>query len=52
MIDVLIAAPAEEDYCSALAWYAERSEQAARGFEDEFQRAIDCITLLRCKFKF
>ena len=37
MVDVLIVAGAEQDYSEALAWYAERSEGAARGFEAEFE---------------
>jgi plasmid stabilization system protein ParE len=43
MADVLIAAAAEQDYTEALAWYAERSERAARGFETAFERAIQGI---------
>ena len=43
MADVLIAAGAERDYTEALAWYAQRSEGAARGFEAEFERAIQSI---------
>ena len=44
MADVLILAGAEQDYAEALAWYAERSQRAARGFETEFERAIESIS--------
>ena len=43
MVDVLIAAGAEQDYVEALAWYAERSAQAASGFETEVERALESI---------
>ncbi len=43
MADVLITAAAEEDYIEALSWYAQRSKRAARGFETEFERAIQTI---------
>jgi plasmid stabilization system protein ParE len=38
-----IAAAAEEDYAAALSWYAARSQQAAFGFEAEFERALQSI---------
>ncbi len=43
MADALILTEAEEEYAEALSWYARRSEQAARGFEAEFERAIRLI---------
>jgi plasmid stabilization system protein ParE len=43
MAEVLIAAAAEQDYTEALSWYAERSKGAARGFEAEFEQAIQAI---------
>ncbi len=43
MADVLILSGAEQDYTEALSWYAERSERAARGFETEFERAIQAV---------
>jgi plasmid stabilization system protein ParE len=39
----LITFAAEEDYAASLRWYAERSLQAAQGFEAEFDRALDAI---------
>jgi plasmid stabilization system protein ParE len=52
MADVLIAAAAEQDYTEALSWYAERSERAARGFETEFERAIQAIQMAPQRFPF
>ena len=43
MGDVLIGEGAEEDYAESLRWYAERSKQAAEGFEAEFARALEAI---------
>ena len=43
MNEVLIAEGAEEDYTASLSWYAERSEQAALGFEAAFAQALDAI---------
>jgi plasmid stabilization system protein ParE len=43
MADIFIAAGAEQDYAEALAWYAERSHQAANGFEAEIARALEAI---------
>ncbi|MBI3468278.1 MAG: type II toxin-antitoxin system RelE/ParE family toxin [Planctomycetes bacterium] len=43
MSDVLIGEGAEEDYVDSLRWYAERSKQAAEGFEAEFARALEAI---------
>jgi toxin ParE1/3/4 len=43
MADVLILAAAEQEYTESLAWYSQRSEAAARGFEAEFERAIRSI---------
>jgi plasmid stabilization system protein ParE len=43
MNDPLILAAAEEEYTDSLRWYAERSQQAAAGFETEFERALDAI---------
>jgi plasmid stabilization system protein ParE len=43
MAEILITAPAEEEYVDSLRWYASRSEQAAQGFEHEFARALDAI---------
>jgi plasmid stabilization system protein ParE len=43
MAELLILAGAEQDYAEALAWYAERSQRAAHGFEAEFERAIQSI---------
>ena len=52
MADVLIATAAEQDYTEALSWYAERSEHAARGFEAEFERAIQAIQADPQRFPF
>ncbi len=52
MADVLITAAAEEDYTEALTWYAQRSERAARGFETEFERAIQTIQATPQRFPF
>ena len=43
MDNLLIAEAAEQEYADSLCWYAERSKQAAEGFETEFQRAIKAI---------
>ena len=43
MVEVLIAAGAEQDFAEALAWYAERSEQAANGFQAEVGRSLISI---------
>lgn len=43
MSDVDIGKSAEEDYAESLRWYAERSKQAAEGFETEFARALEAI---------
>ena len=43
MTEPLILAAAERDYLDALRWYAERSQRAATGFEEEFGRALDAI---------
>ena len=43
MADVLIVAEAEQDYTEAITWYAQRSQQAAQGFEAEFEQAIRSI---------
>ena len=52
MAEVLIAAAAEQDYTEALLWYAGRSEQAARRFEAEFERAIQAIQMAPERFPF
>jgi len=43
MSDVLVGEGAEEDYAESLRWYAERSKQAAEGFEAEFTRVLEAI---------
>ena len=43
MAEPLILAEAKQDYAEALSWYADRSPQAALGFEAEFERAIQMI---------
>jgi toxin ParE1/3/4 len=43
MIELLIAEPAEEEYTASLQWYAERSKQAAEGFEGAFAQALEAI---------
>jgi plasmid stabilization system protein ParE len=43
MVDVAVAAGAEQDYAEALAWYAERSVRAAEGFEAEVDAALELI---------
>jgi plasmid stabilization system protein ParE len=43
MASVLIGEGAEQDYVESLRWYAERSRQAAEGFEAEFVRALESI---------
>jgi len=43
MPELLIASGAEEDYAESLKWYAERSVQAAEGFEAEFAGALEAI---------
>ena len=44
MNEVLIAGSAEDDYSDSLNWYAERSSEAARRFEEEFLDAIEAIS--------
>ena len=43
MSKLLITSAAEQDFTDALCWYAERSRQAAEGFDAEFARALDSI---------
>jgi len=40
---LLVASAAEQDFAEALRWYAERSPQAAEGFDAEFARALESI---------
>jgi plasmid stabilization system protein ParE len=42
--EILIFEGAEADYTESLRWYAERSRQAAEGFEAEFARALKGIS--------
>ena len=43
MIDLLICSAAEGEYAEALAWYAERSVQAAERFDADFDQALEEI---------
>jgi plasmid stabilization system protein ParE len=43
MIELLIAEPAEEEYTASLQWYADRSKQAAEGFEADFAQGLRAI---------
>jgi plasmid stabilization system protein ParE len=43
MSNVVISEGAEEDYVESLRWYAERSKQAAEGFEAEFGQALEAV---------
>ncbi len=43
MVELLICSAAEQDYAEALTWYADRDNQAAEGFDAEFDRAIQSI---------
>lgn len=44
MDELLITEGAEQDYNDSFQWYAARSQEAAVGFEAEFERALDAIT--------
>jgi plasmid stabilization system protein ParE len=39
----LVLLIAEREYTEALCWYAERSQQAAEGFDQEFDKALKAI---------
>lgn len=43
MIDVVICSAAEKDYAESLSWYAERSKEAAAGFDDALDQALSSI---------
>ena len=43
MANVLDTSAGERDFTEALCWYAERSQQAAGGFDAEFQRTLEQI---------
>ena len=43
MIDLVVSSAAEGDYAEALAWYAERSVEAAERFEEHFEQALELI---------
>jgi plasmid stabilization system protein ParE len=43
MDEVLISAAAEREYADSLKWYAQRSRQAAEGFQLAFAAAISAI---------
>ena len=43
MIDLVICSAAEGEYAEALAWYAERSAQAAERFDADFDQAMETI---------
>lgn len=43
MSKLLVTSAAEQDFTEALCWYAERSPQAAEGFDAEFARALESI---------
>jgi len=43
MIDLVICSAAEGEYAEALAWYAERSVQAAERFDADFDQALEKI---------
>ncbi len=45
MNEVLILAAAEDEYTASLRWYAERSNSAAKNFEEEFVKAIEAISV-------
>jgi plasmid stabilization system protein ParE len=44
MIDLVICSAAEGEYAEALAWYAERSVQAAERFDADFDLALEKIS--------
>jgi len=52
MVSLLITSAAEEDFTEALCWYAERSQQAAEGFQAEFERALESIAADPQRFPF
>ena len=41
MVDVFVTSAAENDFTEALCWYAERSRDAAEGFDAEFEAPCD-----------
>ena len=43
MVDVFVTSAAENDFTEALCWYAERSRDAAEGFDAEFETALQSI---------
>ena len=43
MVEVLVHPEAEAEYEQALAWYLDRSEQAAMRFEAAFDEAVEAI---------
>lgn len=44
MSKLRIVSAAELEYADALCWYAERSRQAAEGFDHEFDAALTAIS--------
>lgn len=43
MIDLIVCSAAEREYAEALAWYAERSVNAAERFDADFGQALETI---------
>ncbi len=43
MADVFVTSAAERDFTEALCWYAQRSRDAAEGFDAEFEVALRSI---------
>jgi plasmid stabilization system protein ParE len=43
MTEVLVSEGAQQDLTESLRWYAERSRQAAEGFESEYALALQDI---------
>jgi plasmid stabilization system protein ParE len=52
MTKVIVCSAAENDYTESLCWYSERSVDAARGFDDAFNRAISDIAADPERFPF
>jgi plasmid stabilization system protein ParE len=45
MSELRVTSAAERDFTDALCWYAVRSQRAAEGFDEEFDKALKTITV-------
>ena len=52
MTKVILTSSAEVDFTESLCWYAERSIQAARDFDSEFDKALEQIASNPERFPF